>query len=665
MIKFWIQTALIIKRTNQSKKFIDHWETQDEQEHLRTIKNRILSNEQRAGYLLELYRKVLKQGQVPINNSSEERELQLSGLVVKRGNVLEVYNPIYATVFNESWIDSELEKLRPYTENFRAWLQSGKKDDSPLLRGQTLEKAESWALGKNLGGEDLDFLRASRAKEKEEEIANKEKEAELERERRAREAAEKAERIQAEAKRQAQQKIRIGTIVLIITLLFAGIFGVLAKIAIQQLHQAKAELEKVEKYLASEEKSYELAKNLSNISHKDQINKLLNQSKNIENTSIKIAFRLSIRALISLYRQELDKAEKFTDRSLTVISLYKSENSDELDNSRETLQVSFLAHFTKGKLLKNQGETDDSLKYYEDAFNLLEDNEFENGNLIIPREIIRFLQRELIDLLAEKPNREELKNRVNQSIKKNYLYDLNELDELLSEEKWQEADKKTWKLMLSIARREQQGWLNGESLEKFPCSTLREIDQSWVKHSKNHFGLSVQKQILESLGFQPTDLPNQLPISESLGSQRDLPDQLQWLKKISELPFLRKSIDFYMKEFNNHLFQRKIMEEFWLIKFYKKVDWLKEKGPTTVGTQVLREKGEWKEEWQSPNISIKKSKKGHLPRLHRIVLRGRSAYRELYGNREWREYSYSNREEVQSESEVSSSLLGRTVTCKI
>ncbi len=206
--------SLVVKENNPTpdipelvqRQIINNWETQDEQEHLRTIKNRILSNEQRAGYLLELYRKVLKLGQVPLNNSSTERELQLSGLVVKRGNVLEVYNPIYARVFNESWIDSELEKLRPYAENYRAWLQSGKTDASRLLRGQALEQAEKWASGKNLGGEDLDFLGASRAKEREEEIANKEKEAELERERKAREAAEKAKQILESAYQKAKRR---------------------------------------------------------------------------------------------------------------------------------------------------------------------------------------------------------------------------------------------------------------------------------------------------------------------------------------------------------------------------------------------------------------------------------------------------------------------------
>ncbi|ELS01638.1 hypothetical protein Xen7305DRAFT_00013430 [Xenococcus sp. PCC 7305] len=216
------------------RKIINHWETQDEQEHLRTIQNRVLSNEQRAGYLLELYRKVLTSGQIPLNNSSEERELQLSGLVVKRANVLQVYNPIYAKVFGEFWIDEELGKLRPYAENYRIWLRSGKKDASRLLRGQALKDAEAWASGNNLSGEDRDFLGASRAQEREEKISRKEQEAQIKRERQAREAAEVAKRIQAEANCKAQRRIRIGSIALTITLLGSVISAVWASRKFQE-----------------------------------------------------------------------------------------------------------------------------------------------------------------------------------------------------------------------------------------------------------------------------------------------------------------------------------------------------------------------------------------------------------------------------------------------
>ncbi len=114
---------------------IENWQSQDQQSHLKTICDRILSNEQQAAYLLELYQPIWRQGEIPAGNSPEETKLQLSGLVVKQGVCLKVYNPIYQEIFNQSWIENELVSLRPYAETFRAWLASGFQDKSRLLYG--------------------------------------------------------------------------------------------------------------------------------------------------------------------------------------------------------------------------------------------------------------------------------------------------------------------------------------------------------------------------------------------------------------------------------------------------------------------------------------------------------------------------------------------------
>lgn len=84
-----------------------------------------------------------------------------------------------------------------------------------MLRGGALTEAEAWAAEKvTLSAEDREFLAASRAQQREEEISAREQEAELARERTAREAAEAAEQIQAEATRKAQRKIRRGSLFL-------------------------------------------------------------------------------------------------------------------------------------------------------------------------------------------------------------------------------------------------------------------------------------------------------------------------------------------------------------------------------------------------------------------------------------------------------------------
>ncbi|NEQ69512.1 MAG: CHAT domain-containing protein, partial [Symploca sp. SIO2D2] len=219
--------AQLIEKLARSH-IISNWEAADEPEHLKTIRDRILANEQRAAYLLELYQQVWQQGEVVANNSFEEGKLQLSGLVVKQrvgsSPALKVYNRIYYEVFNQEWIEQELALLRPYSEAFRAWVASGCEDESRLLRGKTLRNAQAWAKGKNLSYQDQQFLAASEKKVIEEQI----RDAELERERKDREAIEKRNWVLTEANQKAQQRIQIGGVVLFVAVLGAVVSGVLA-----------------------------------------------------------------------------------------------------------------------------------------------------------------------------------------------------------------------------------------------------------------------------------------------------------------------------------------------------------------------------------------------------------------------------------------------------
>lgn len=96
----WIQNLV---RTN----VIDNWESQDEPEHFRTIRDRLLRSPQSAD-LIEIYRQILDQGEVVAVNSPEERELLLSGLVVKQQGSLKVNNRIYESIFDRSWVEQHL-----------------------------------------------------------------------------------------------------------------------------------------------------------------------------------------------------------------------------------------------------------------------------------------------------------------------------------------------------------------------------------------------------------------------------------------------------------------------------------------------------------------------------------------------------------------------------
>jgi PAS domain S-box-containing protein len=97
---------------------IENWESQDEPEHLRTIRDRLLNNEQQTRMLLELYQRILQQREVTADNSPEQRQLLLSGLISKQKNTgqantpkLTAHNRIYQTIFNQRWVEQQLDNL--------------------------------------------------------------------------------------------------------------------------------------------------------------------------------------------------------------------------------------------------------------------------------------------------------------------------------------------------------------------------------------------------------------------------------------------------------------------------------------------------------------------------------------------------------------------------
>jgi hypothetical protein len=92
-------------------RIIENWEAQDEPEHLKTIRDRILFNEKCTIYLLGLYQQILQQGQIAANDTPEQIDLRLSGLVIQQDGILKVNNRIYQSVFNLDWVNECLVLL--------------------------------------------------------------------------------------------------------------------------------------------------------------------------------------------------------------------------------------------------------------------------------------------------------------------------------------------------------------------------------------------------------------------------------------------------------------------------------------------------------------------------------------------------------------------------
>ncbi|NES07736.1 MAG: hypothetical protein F6K22_36080, partial [Okeania sp. SIO2F4] len=82
----------------------------------------------------------------------------------------------------------------------------------------------------------------------------------------------------------------------------------------------------------------------------------------------------------------------------------------------------------------------------------------------------------------------------------NIIGDYETLENLLRQKRLKEADQETFSIMLKVTNQENAAYLNQKSIENFPCSDLRRIDQLWVKYSNGKFGFSVQNKIYQRLG---------------------------------------------------------------------------------------------------------------------------------------------------------------------
>jgi hypothetical protein len=524
---------------------IESWESQDEPEHLRTIRDRILSNEQRAGYLLELYRQIWDAGEVAANNSEEEAKLQLSGLVVKQGGVLRVYNRIYREVFNQDWIERELGNLRPYSEAFRGWVASDYKDDW-LLRGTVLGMAQVWAKGKNLSYIDQQFLAACKKKVIEEEIAVANKIAELERERKDKEAAEKRNQALAEANRKARRLIVIGSVVLGTTLVvatistfFAGREVVKARSVrnISRLSQVAGKLQ--ERGLSSEaNEGWNQASRAMEISNDKLRQAMLFASMSLAYQQLGRQYEGS---------KEQDEAKKQWDEAEKTLneSLKRSPPKANM-NVPEDWATFIHVKRVQGSLLEEQKKTQEALTAYTEAFDTLKEASSKLKKVAIKTEIpiyeflpekqkilsanaIENLQLKFLALLSEtsNPNKQKKVIEVKKSLQSHLFAELNYLMKVSN---WKDADQKTNVLVLYIAQREEQSALDKEDIEKFSCPALRTIDTLWIKYSEGTFGFSVQKRILDKI-LAASEQPNR--------SYTELTDQ-EWEKFSEEVGWKQK-----------------------------------------------------------------------------------------------------------------------------
>ncbi|MBD2410584.1 AAA-like domain-containing protein [Nostoc calcicola FACHB-3891] len=512
--------ALLVDNLVRNK-VLQNWESQDEPEHFRTIQDRILKrHEQKAPYLLYLYQKVWELGGIDIDSSIEQSDLQLAGIVVKRQSKLRIYNLIYQTIFDKLWIEKTLGSLRPYAENYRHWILSGKQDESRLLRGKALVEASTWARNKSLGFQDEEFLAASRKREREEELAETEIKAELEREKKEKEAAERARQIEAEAKQEAERQLvtarkrirkimRFGMVVLSVTLGITVLLGIGAFIQLQTAHKNTNELNQ------SIDKIRNLSAVASKLQQKGKTNEA-NQSLNIaglvlqnkiNNSQLKEALLNSSLVLGYQYLADADKdqnqqkdlqnAEIIFTKSLEKLSIIENK----IDKTPDNLATLVYINYVKGKLDERSNQSH-ALADYKKAFDSISSlkSQFKShlDLFTLDLNILYNGNADIVALLYRKLKKLDSSNPVYAEYLKEHL--LNELDYLMKQQRWREANLKNKQFILYSAGREELSVLIVADVKNFNCDDFKKLDALWVKNSKGYFGYSVQKKIYLASG---------------------------------------------------------------------------------------------------------------------------------------------------------------------
>ncbi|MBD1211881.1 MAG: AAA-like domain-containing protein [Dolichospermum circinale Clear-D4] len=468
-------------------KVIENWESQDEPEHFRTIRDRILKrDENKAAYLLDLYQQIWHSQAIDTDNSIEQSDLQLAGIVVKKNGNLKTYNRIYQTIFDGLWLEKTLASLRPYAENFRQWLLSGKQDKSRLLRGEALAEAETWVKDKNLGFEDREFLAASRTQEQEE----------------------KAIKIEAEAKQEAERQLatarKTGGLVLSISISFAVFFGITAFIA-------KQSVDNIKQNVAEAKELSELASKLQKITLVNEAKQILNitglvleeeiKNQELQQALVDSSLVLGYESLKTEEDKNLQLDPKYNKAKEDFIkSIEKIPKENNVDNKdRSYLATLVYIYYVKAKLAKEQNqalsnyktalEKYDILKSLLEKSNLklftLEPNILYNGNA----DIVASLYQNLKQLDSSKSK------FYTRSLTEHYLQEINYLTQI---KKWKQADIKTWQFIIYLANGEKATQYINE-IKTFSCSDIKKLDEIWVNNSKGRFGYSVQERIKNDL----------------------------------------------------------------------------------------------------------------------------------------------------------------------
>lgn len=98
--------------------------------------------------------------------------------------------------------------------------------------------------------------------------------------------------------------------------------------------------------------------------------------------------------------------------------------------------------------------------------------------------------------------------------------DYTNLQYLLANYKWLEADLETAKLMLQVMGKSYWNEVYREDILNFSCQAFQKIDQLWQQYSHGYFGFSVQQSIWNEIGGQ-VDYETEKKLGDRLGWRKE------------------------------------------------------------------------------------------------------------------------------------------------
>ncbi|MCC5614100.1 GUN4 domain-containing protein [Nostoc sp. CHAB 5836] len=98
--------------------------------------------------------------------------------------------------------------------------------------------------------------------------------------------------------------------------------------------------------------------------------------------------------------------------------------------------------------------------------------------------------------------------------------DNSQLQSLLAQSKWKEADIETAKLMLQVIGKNYWNEVYKEDILNFPCECFHSIEQLWQQYSYGYFGFSVQQSIWSEMGGQ-VDYETEKRLGDCLGWRKE------------------------------------------------------------------------------------------------------------------------------------------------